>query len=245
MKLFKTLAILAIVLLAAGIASADLKVVKMTHKDGFSMMGQTQPPEDTEQITWIGEDRLHMDQGATATIIRLDLNKLFVINHNDQSYNVLDLPVTLDDFMPPGMAEQMKMMMTFEVTVTPVDETKVIGEWEAKRFDMKMTSKMMTMDAVIWSVDHPDLDMDAFYSMYEHMASMQPGMAAAAKEMRKINGLVIEQQSEMKMPMMGDISVKTSEKTTSITKIDAPEGTYDPPAEYTEKPFDLMASMQR
>ena len=245
MKLFKTLAILTIVLLAAGAASADLKVVKMTHKDGFSMMGQNQPPEDTEQTTWIGTDRLHMDQGATATIIRLDLKKLFVINHNDKTYNVLDLPVKLEDFMPPGMAEQMKLMMTFEVTVTPSDESKAVGDWTAKRFDMKMTSKMMVMEAVMWAVEHPDLDTEAFYAMYEHMASMQPGMAAAATEMRKVNGLVVEQQAVMTMPMMGDVSIKTSEKTTSIETLDPPPGTYDPPAEYTEKEFDFMASMQR
>lgn len=245
MKLFKTLTILAMVLLTAGVVSADLKVVKMVHKDGFEMMGQTQPPEDTEQTTWIGKDRLHMDQGNTATIIRLDLKKLFVIDHNDKTYNALDLPVKLEDFMPPGMAEQMKMMMTFEVTVTPGEETKTVGKWEAKRFDMKMTSKMMAMEAVMWVVEHPDLDMDAFYAMYEHMASMQPGMVDAAKEMRKVNGLVVEQQAVMSMPMMGDMSIKTSEKMTVIEKLEAPEGTYDPPAGYTEKEFDFMASMQR
>ena len=245
MKFSKALAIAITVLLAAGTATADLKVVKMTHKDGFTMMGQTQPPEDTEQTTWIGSDRLHMDQGSTATIIRLDLKKLFIINHNDKTYNVLDLPVTLEDFMPPGMAEQMKMMMTFEVTVTPSEETKTIGEWTATRFDMKMTSKMMEMEAVMWTLQHPDLDTDAFYAMYEHMVSMQPGMAEAAKEMRKVNGLVVEQDAVMSMPMMGDVTVKTSEKTTSIETLTAPEGTYDPPAGYTAKDFDFMASMQR
>jgi hypothetical protein len=45
--------------------------------------------------------------------------------------------------------------------------------------------------------------------------------------------------------MMGDISVNTSEKTSSIEKLDPPAGTYDPPAGYTEKPFDLMAQMQK
>ncbi len=245
MKLSKALAIAITVLLAAGTATADLKVVKMTHKDGFSMMGREQPPEDTEQTTWIGADRLHMDQGNTATIIRLDLKKLFIINHDDKTYNTLDLPVTLEDFMPPGMAEQMKMMMTFEVTVTPSQETKTIGEWTAKRVDMTMSSKMMNMETVMWTIQHPDLDLDAFYAMYEHMASMQPGMAEAAREMRKVSGLVVEQQAVMTMPMMGDVTVKTSEKTTSIESISAPDGTYDPPSGYAAKEFDFMASMQR
>jgi hypothetical protein len=49
----------------------------------------------------------------------------------------------------------------------------------------------------------------------------------------------------MTMTMMGNISVKTSEKTSSIEKLDPPVGIYDPPSDYTEKPFDLMAQMQR
>jgi hypothetical protein len=63
--------------------------------------------------------------------------------------------------------------------------------------------------------------------------------------MRKVNGLVVEQDAVMSMPMMGDVTVKTSEKTTSIETLTAPEGTYDPPTGYTQKDFDFMASMQR
>jgi hypothetical protein len=60
-----------------------------------------------------------------------------------------------------------------------------------------------------------------------------------------VKGLVVEQEGVMTMTMMGDISVKTSELTSSIEKLDPPAGTYDPPAGYTEKPFDLMAQMQK
>ena len=39
----KTLSVLFVLLLSAGIAAADLKVIKQTHQDGFTIMGQTQP----------------------------------------------------------------------------------------------------------------------------------------------------------------------------------------------------------
>jgi hypothetical protein len=45
------------------------------------------------------------------------------------------------------------------------------------------------------------------------------------------------------MTMMGN-DVGTAEKTISIETVDAPSGTYDPPAGYTEKPFDFMQQMQ-
>jgi hypothetical protein len=46
------------------------------------------------------------------------------------------------------------------------------------------------------------------------------------------------------MTMMGN-EVGASEKTISIEDLTAPAGTYEPPADYAEKPFDFMARMQR
>jgi len=241
----KTLTVLLTVLMIAGAAAADLKVVKMTHRDGFTVMGQTQPAQDEEQTTWIGDDRMHMDQGAKSTIIRLDTNKLIIVDHTEKTYSILDLPINLESLMPAGMAEQMKAMMTFEVTVAPAGESKTVGEWKTQRFDMKMTSKMMTMEATLWASKHPAFDQDAYYRMAQHVASLQPGMAEVTKEMQKVEGLVVEQEGMMTMTMMGDITVKTSERTTSIEEVDPPSGIYDPPADYTEKPFDFMAQMQK
>ena len=108
-----------------------------------------------------------------------------------------------------------------------------------------MASKMMTMESILWASKHPAFDQEAYFKMALHMASLQPGMANIAKEMHKVQGLVVEQEGVMTMAMMGDVSVKTSEKTSSIEKLDPPAGTYDPPADYAEKPFDFMSQMQR
>jgi hypothetical protein len=237
----RILAALFVVLLSAGIAAADIKVVKQTHQDGFTIMGQTQPPEDRQQTSWIATDRMYMDQGSNVTIVRLDLMKLYVIDHGTKSYHVLDLPIDLSKLVPPEM-QPMLAMMQFEVTVTPTDERKQVGEWDARRYDMTMTSQMFSMKATMWVTKVDGYDPQSFNSMSVHMNSLQPGMADAVKEMSKIDGLVVEQQGIM--TMMGT-EVGTSEKTTSIENIEAPAGTYDPPADYTEKPFDFMARMQR
>jgi hypothetical protein len=233
------------VLLVAGAAAADLKIVKMTHRDGFTMMGQTQPAQDNEQTTWIGDDRMVMEQGDNATIVRLDTSKLIVVDHVEESFSVLDLPIDLDALIPAGMAEPMKAMMTFEVTVTPTGESKTIGDWKAQKYEMKMTSEMMTMESTMWASKQPAFDQAAYFKMARQMASLQPGMADVANEMNKVDGLVVEQEGVMTMTMMGNVSVKTWEKTSSIEQLDPPPGTYDPPAGYTEKPFDFMSQMQR
>ena len=237
----KTLAVLFVVLLSAGLAVADIKVVKQTHQDGFTIMGQTQPPEDRQQTTWIGKNMMYMDQGDSATIVRVDTMKLYVVDHTTKTYHVLDLPVDLSTLVPPEM-QPMLAMMKFEVTVTPTDEHKQVGEWNARRYDMSMTSQMFSMKSTMWVTKVAGYDPEAFNSMYVHLNSLQPGMADAVKEMSKIEGLVVEQQGVM--TMMGT-EVATSEKTVSIDNIDAPAGTYDPPEGYTEKPFDFMERMQR
>ena len=241
MLIRKTLAVLFVVLLSAGIVAADLKVVKQTHQDGFTIMGQTQPPEDREQTTWIGKEMMYMDQGGNATVVRVDLMKLYVLDHTTKTYHVLDLPVDLSTLVPPEM-QPMLAMMQFQVTVTPTDEHKQVGEWEARRYDMTMTSQMFSMKSTMWVTKVAGYDPEAFNAMYVHLNSLQPGMADAVKEMSKIDGLVVEQLGVM--TMMGS-EVGTSEKTISIENIDAPAGTYDPPADYTEKPFDFMERMQR
>ncbi|MBD3850655.1 MAG: hypothetical protein IFK93_05125 [Acidobacteria bacterium] len=241
MLIRKTLSVLFVLLISAGIAAADLKVIKQTHQDGFTIMGQTQPAEDKQQTTWIGTNMMYMDQGDNVTIVRLDTMKLYVVDHTTKTYHVLDLPVDLSTLVPPEM-QPMLAMMQFEVTVTPTDEHKQVGEWDARRYDMSMTSQMFSMKSTMWVTKVAGYDPEAFNSMYVHLNSLQPGMADAVKEMGKIDGLVVEQQGLM--TMMGN-EVGTSEKTISIDNIDAPAGTYDPPAGYTEKPFDFMARMQR
>jgi hypothetical protein len=241
MLIRKTLVVLLVALFSAGIVAADLKVVKQTHQDGFTIMGQTQPPEEREQTTWIGKDMMYMDQGDTATVVRVDLMKLYVIDHSTETFHVLDLPIDLSALVPPEM-QPMLAMMQFQVTVTPTDEHKQIGEWNARRYDMTMTSQMFSMKTTMWATKVAGYDPQAFNSMYVHLNSLQPGMADAVKEMSKIDGLVVEQKGVM--TMMGN-EVGTSEKTISIDDIAAPPGTYEPPAGYTEKPFDFMAKMQR
>jgi hypothetical protein len=237
----KTLSMAFVVLLTAGFAAADIKVVKQTHVDGFTIMGQSQPPDDKEQTTWIGKESMFMDQGSSATIVRLDTMKLYIVDHTDKTYQILDLPVDLSALVPPEM-QQMLAMLKFDVTVTPSDEYKQVGEWRARRYDMTMTSQMFSMKSTMWVTEVAGFDAAAFQSMYVHLNSTNPGMAEAAKELAKVNGIVVEQQGVM---TMADSEVGTSEKAISIENVAAPPGTYDPPADYTEKPYDFMAQMQR
>jgi len=235
-------ALLALVMVAC-VAGADTKIVQVSHTDAMTVMGQTQPAKDQEKTTWVSADRMRMDQGKMSIIIRPDLEQMLFVDHGSKTYNLLQLPVDLSELLPPQMSQMMDMMK-MTVTVTPSGKTKTIGKWSAKHYEMTMSSPMMQMQANIWATDEVGFDLSSYERMAEHMVSLQPGMEDSIEELRKIKGVQVEMDGAISMPMAGNVEVKTSEKLVSIEEVDAPSGFYDPPAGYTEKPFDFMKMQQ-
>ena len=244
MRLDRILVLSLAIVMSAGLAGADYKVVQQHHQDGFSMMGQTQPPTDEEHVTWIGDKKMRMDQGSSSTVVQLDAAKMFIIDHNAKTYTEVDLPIDISSLLPPGMGEQMMAMMKFDATVTASDETKKVGEWNAKRYDLKMTSSMMTMDSVIWASTETSINLTEYFNLFSEVMSLQPGMENMMEQMRKIDGYVVSQEVTMSMKFMGETTVGSTDVVTSIEEVDAPAGTYDPPVDYTREDFDYMAMMK-
>ena len=244
MRLDRVLVLSLAIVLSAGLAGADYKVVQQHHQDGFSMMGQTQPPTDEEHVTWIGDKKMRMDQGSSSTVVQMDAAKMIIIDHDDKTYTEVDLPIDISSLLPPGMGEQMLAMMKFDVTVTASDETKKVGEWNAKRYDLKMTSSMMTMDTVLWASTETSINLTEYFDLFSEVMSLQPGMESMMEQMRKIDGYVVSQEATMSMKVMGETTVGSTDVVTSIEKVDAPAGTYDPPTNQTPEDFDYMAMMQ-
>ena len=74
--------------------------------------------------------------------------------------------------------------------------------------------------------------------------SLQPGMESMMEQMRRIDGYVVSQEANMSMKFMGETTVGSSDVVKSIEKVDAPAGTYEPPAGYAREEFDFMETMQ-
>jgi len=241
MSFRRPLLVVLAVVLAAGFASADTKIVKKTHTDAFAIMGQQQPAKDEQSVSWIGDKRLRVDNGDASFIVRPDQNAMYLVNHAEKSYNVIDLPVDISKLLPPGMGDQMMQMMKFQVTVTPSAETRKVGSWNARRYDLTMNSAMMQMNSVVWTTKDVSFDLDSFNALAEEMVRMQPGMADTIGEMRKMEGFQV--LTEATMMVMGS-EVKSREETLSIDEMSAPAGTYEVPAGYTKQEFDFMKMQQ-
>lgn len=236
----RALSTLAVLALMTGWVAADTKIVKQTHTDGFQLMGQEMPARDSEVTTWLGADRMQIDDGETSMIVRLDRKKMYIVNHAEQTYSTLDVPIDPSSLLPPGMAEGMMEVMKFSATVTPSEETQVIEGRLARRYDVALNSPMVQISMTSWASRDVVFDVDAARNLSLEITRLSPGMDSVAEEMSKIDGYVVLE--EKTSTMMGN-QIKGKEKVISITKGEPPAGTYEPPESYTPKQFNFAEMM--
>lgn len=234
--------VLALVLSATPAAEADTLLKMKNHTDAFQVMGQSQPAKDDEITVWIGEDRTYRSDGQTAVLLRLDQQKLYLMNLEDSTYSVLELPVDFTDHLPPEMKQQMGQMldaMTMSATVEPTDERKELNGWDARLYRVNLSNEMgMSVASEVWVTEDVDVDLASFKEMTRAMASLQPGATAAAEELLKIDGVPVLMESEI--TAMGG-STSSREELISAETRDAPAGTYEVPEGFTEQEWNPMA----
>ncbi len=235
---------LVFLLTVAGGAFADTKIVQQSHQDSFAIMGQLQPATDSERVLWIGEQRLHMREGETSFIVQEDTNTLIIIDHAQQTVSRVALPIDYGELLPSDVLKQMMPLLVSEVRVTPTDEYKMVGPWNARRYAVTMTSQLITVETTIWSTQDVEVDWEHYRRLFHAIISLQPGSQKMIEKLATIAGLPVEESSVTRMKMAGDAQIKSHDITVSIETLDPPSGIYDPPAGYSEQEFDLLAAMQ-
>ncbi len=236
--------LLALLFLAwASASGADSLLTLKSHTDAFQVAGETQPAKDTEVRIWVGADRLRRDEGESSTILRLDRNKLYVVNHPEKTYSELILPVDFVRLMPKGQeqvgalwAQQMKLA----VKVSSTGETRKVNAWNARRVQMEITNATgMKIASTLWVSP----EVEAWRNLNRlaaTLAALQPGAADWARELEKVEGFPVLREDSV--DAMG-ARFKTREELISAETKDAPAGLYEPPAGYTAKPFNPLAGI--
>ncbi len=231
--------------LLSAAAGADTLLTLRSHTDGFEVMGQKQEAKDTQVKMWVGQDRLRRDEDEQSMILRLDRNKLYILNHPAKTYSEVALPVDLRKLMPPGneaLADQVANGMKLDVQVKPGTETRKVGTWTGRRVDVAIRSAMgMKIDTILWVSQ----DVGAYKALNRlgaAIASLQPGATAWAKQLEQIDGFPVRQESTV--DALG-AKFKTWEELVSVEAKDAAAGLYEPPAGYKAAPFNPIAGMSR
>jgi len=231
-------------LLFPAIAKADIHVLKMKHTDAFSMMGQTEPAKDEEGGMWIAKDKFRHDEGEKMTwIVRYDLKKIYVVNHENKSYSETPIPIDFDALLD-DQAKQMMGMFQASATVTDTGETQKIKNWNCKKYileiNMGMMGMQMPMKLTIWTSKDVGIDLKLYQKLYGEVMAANPMFKDILDEFKKLEGFPI--RTEMSMSMMG-AEMKYNEEVVSIEKKSVPAGTYDIPEGYTKAAYNPF--MQR
>lgn len=230
----KLIIILTLVIFSASFLAADVYIKSTTHTDGFEIMGQTQPAKDEIQEQWIGEKTFATITPSQKVIVDLNKNKMFIVYDETKSYVEASLPLDITKLLPEqaaGMAGMMKMT----VKVSPSGETKKIGNWNCKGYNVDMSMMMVNMKMLAWASTDVPFDWKAYSKnlLPQVMKTTQIGIDdAAIKEFMKIEGYQVA--TDMTINMMGN-DIKSKSEVIEITKKAAPAGMYEVPAGYTKQ----------
>ena len=227
---------------------ADVYIKQKNHTDGFSMMGQSQPPRDDIFVTWMSKDKARMDHGEETTIIiRMDKKMMYMINHAEKKYSEMPIDSKGDifssaiagsDLSGEEQAQAKKMMEGFskmmkpKVSVKDTGETKKIGNWNCKKYIMTMSMMGTTTKFDTWASEDIKIDYELYRNLTFSVMGQTPGIEDMMKEMEKIKGVVVLQEGTMSM--MGT-NVKSTNELLEVSEKSAPGGTYEVPGGYKKQ----------
>jgi hypothetical protein len=221
--------------------NADHVVKKTKQTTETVMNGSNQKSSNDEGTTWISKNKMRQDDGgATSIIIRLDKDKVFILNHVDKTYSEMDLPVKLEENLTPE-SKQIIQVIKISSSVTETQETRVIKGWRSQKFSADISISMMGMDMPmtmeIWASKETGINLKTFRKFYAVLLSMNPFTKDLMKEFQKIEGYPVLTKISMRVK---GIETKSHEEVITVEESRAPKGTYDLPSEYTRVAYNLL-----
>lgn len=221
--------------------NADHVVKKTKQTTETVMNGSNQKSSKNDGTTWISKNKMRQDDGgATSIIIRLDKDKVFILNHVDKTYSEMDLPVKLEENLTPE-AKQIIQVIKISSSVTETQETRVIKGWRSQKFSADISISMMGMDMPmtmeIWASKETGINLKTFRKFCAVLLSMNPFTKDLLEEFQKIEGYPVLTKISMRVK---GVETKSHEEVITIEENRAPKGTYDLPSEYTRVAYNPL-----
>lgn len=203
--------------------SADTVITQTQKMDAWEMMGQKMPAKIDTIVTMLSGKKVRVNRADTvSTILDMEKNMMYVINHGSKTYTELSLSAFSD------MSEK---MMKIVGTVTASEETKKIKNWNCRKYTVDINMGIVNMTQEMWASEDIKVDHELFIQASNAMMSQFEGFGDFLKEMRKIKGVSVH--TEMNVDMMGN-KMHGSTDIISVEEKKTPAGTYDIPKGYTK-----------
>jgi hypothetical protein len=223
---------------SAIVAPTDTMMVRRIHTDAYTMGPTTTPATDATATIWFTKNRTRYDFNGGSMLLVNEQKKLYMIDPKAKKYSVIDVPFDITRGLPPegvAMYEKAKREKVMSFTTTATDETKKIGEWNTKKYQLNMKGAVfgdMTED--IWTTKDIQLDPSIFTEVRRFQSMMMPDAEALDAELKKVAGVpIVSDQTRT----IGTTVVKMHDELVSIERKDAPPGTFEVPKDFVEEPF--------
>lgn len=238
----KTLSVLTVFLFLSTIPlTADYYINQKSHSDEITVMGQTTPASDEINEMWLAQNKMAMHGKKQSIIMDLEKEVMYMIDHEDKTYVEMTLPLDISKYFP----EQIQQMMSnITVKVTPTEETKTIGDWKCKGYDVAMNMMMMNIEMKVWATKDVPFDWKAYSSdIFPKIAKATMRLSdEAIQQFMKIDGFQIRTETTTKM--MGQ-EMKSYQEVQEISEKSAPAGTYSVPEGYEQKEAFTMEDLRQ
>jgi hypothetical protein len=230
------------IILLTGSLSAGVYMKQKSHTDAMQIMGQTQPAKDTVQEIWITEQGFRSDNPEQSVVFDQQKGTMTVLDHQQKTY----FEIPLGQNMMPGMMEgneegaaemqqMMSQMMKMDVHVEPTGEVKTIHNWPCKKYIMKISMAMGTIENEIWASESvpvdPELVLQYSSAMFRMMPGMQESFTKLQEEMKKIKGAQVLAVSTNQI--MGQ-TIKSTTELLEIKEAKAPADLLTIPSGYSK-----------
>jgi hypothetical protein len=173
------------------------------------------------------------DGDATSIIIRLDKNKVFILNHIEKAYSEMDLPINLEDNLTEE-AKQIIKVMKISSSVEETEETRLIRGWKSQKFTADISIYMMGMEMPmtmeIWASKKTGINLRTFHKFYSVLLAINPFTKDLMEDFKKIDGYPV--LTKISMQVKG-VETTSLEEVLTIEETKAPRGIFDLPSEYS------------
>lgn len=221
---------------------ANVYIKIKNHTSERVIRGDKFPAKDTFTNIWSSSNMYAQEKKNYKFIIRLDKNMIYFIDHKDKSFVAASIPLDMRKVRQPGIAE-MSPGATRDLTVNPNGQTRKLGDWNCSGYDAQSTFNIRSLlissyRYTIWTTTDVPFDWKAFnekfLSSLKTIGNLYPFTRVMSKELQKIKGFQIAVESSY---VMRGILIKMSSTVMEIAEQAAPAGTYEVPADYTQKEY--------
>ncbi len=220
---------------------AETLLTHSVYTEAFQANGTEVPAEEGQRSLWIGKQRMRLETGDSTILVRLDQQKMYLIDARHKVATVIELPFEMRKYFPPELGEKVEKNAPF-ATVTAQEETRQIGEWNTRRYTVSIkTGGAPTSKEEVWTTKDLAVDLAEYTALNHQISMLRAGGGLLAEEMKRLEGIPVLTN---RVRFMDGVEIRSREELVSVEEKPAPEGLFDIPADYAQRPFDPYAELQ-